>query len=201
MTNLLLFSLWTRQSCSFLCTGTPHLLLPLSVYRQVQREKGLVGHTSQREQNKGPIPTKQTSQARRTSGGGDFGDRLISLLQEPAPWPYMPDGDIDKAYHCALGIVPMLSKLDNSRRQQAKVDIIHVPSAHQNQQQHMASRQPPNSSLTQSTRTPSTLAPTAFAPPISTSRDFGQFMLMLFSDSFHTPWERERPQGQYRDFL
>ncbi|KAK7922817.1 hypothetical protein WMY93_009719 [Mugilogobius chulae] len=47
------------------------------------------------------------------------------MLQEPQR-PYVPDDEKDESYHFALSIVPMLHRLDNERRQEAKINIINM---------------------------------------------------------------------------
>uniref|UniRef100_A0A1A8B154 KIAA2018 n=2 Tax=Nothobranchius furzeri TaxID=105023 RepID=A0A1A8B154_NOTFU len=88
-----------------------------------------------------PTPTGQSRKAYR--GGAskevEFGDKLIELLKEPLQRPYMPEGATDECYHFALSIVPLLSGMEMTNRQNAKVGIMQLMQHHQqlehNQQQ------------------------------------------------------------------
>ncbi|KAK7904681.1 hypothetical protein WMY93_017288 [Mugilogobius chulae] len=75
--------------------------------------------------------TTTTATRGRATRPSDVGDRLINILQEPQR-PYVPEDEKDESYHFALSIVPMLHRIDNKKRQEAKINII-------NMLQHMAS--------------------------------------------------------------
>lgn len=57
---------------------------------------------------------------------GTLGERLISILQEPAPKPHMPDGELEESYCFALSIVPDLNCLSRERRIEVKKKIIQL---------------------------------------------------------------------------
>ncbi|XP_041830743.1 transcription factor Adf-1-like isoform X2 [Melanotaenia boesemani] len=91
------------------------------------------GRTERPSRSRSPRHRPQTSRgtsrvkqetARSQSANPDIAGRLMSLLEEPVPKPQMPDEDLDECYHFALSIVPMLYKLDEDGRQEAKINIL-----------------------------------------------------------------------------
>lgn len=66
--------------------------------------------------------TQETKKSQSTNL--DIPGRLLSLLEEPAPKPQMPEEDLDECYHFALSLVPLLFKLDEEGRQEAKINIL-----------------------------------------------------------------------------
>ncbi|KAM4526274.1 uncharacterized protein V3H82_000658 isoform 1-T2 [Fundulus diaphanus] len=97
-----------------------------------ERERERARSRSPRERT---TSAPKTSQNKRPSQGLDIGDRLLELLQEPAQRPYMPEGELDEAYHFALSLVPKLMRLEMNRRHQATIDIINILHTHETQQQ------------------------------------------------------------------
>ncbi|XP_035998122.1 uncharacterized protein LOC105939494 isoform X4 [Fundulus heteroclitus] len=97
-----------------------------------ERERERARSRSPRERT---ASAPKTNQNKRPSQGLDIGDRLLELLQEPAQRPYMPEGELDEAYHFALSLVPKLMRLEMNRRHQATIDIINILHTHETQQQ------------------------------------------------------------------
>ena len=68
-------------------------------------------------------PLKQRHSQKRLNST-DVQEQLLSILQEPSSKP--PEDELDECHHFALSLVPILYRLDNDGRQQAKLIILHT---------------------------------------------------------------------------
>lgn len=70
-------------------------------------------------------PSPQARPPKRSkTNNTDVMDRLMSLLQEPQSKPYIPATTQDESYHFALSLVPLLSRLTDDNREQAKLQML-----------------------------------------------------------------------------
>lgn len=111
----------TEATRSTTPSPAPSLSLPTSTDRERPSRS-----RSPRERTRSTGVQKSTRDTRRATRQRDTGDRLLPLLEELVPKPYMPDTELDESYHFALSIVPMLKRLDKNKRHQAKLDILNT---------------------------------------------------------------------------
>ncbi len=145
--------------------------------------------------------TPSTSRDKKRQGDTGISDRLISLLEEPAPKPHMPESVVDESYYFLLSLVPMLSRLNKDNRQQAKMEML--TTLHNLDKKQSCTAPPPPSGWqsfhpppTQTVQPPPTFSVPARQPRHLQAlppqrRPMGPFMPMLSSEE--PQWEEETP--------
>ncbi|KAL7386451.1 hypothetical protein ABVT39_008555 [Epinephelus coioides] len=151
------------------------------------------GETDRPHRSRSPRERGSRTDTRRSHRPqlSDVEDWLMSLLQEPLP---KPDSQLDECYHFALSLVLQLHRLDQNRRQQAKIGILNL--LHNLESSTASLQMPLQSPAPTQTRpafhTPATplLGPGTFRPithpPVN---PIGPFTSMLASED-DPQWER-----------